>query len=183
MVFPVPITSVLSGATLAQLAYWRKKTPAAEPLLVPTTKESGRYLYSWADVVALRSIVYLREWKSLHKIRGAVQTLRQLEASEWQHLAQYRLVRTADSIVVQTTAGQIYDLERAPGTMLDEIRRQTSWASSWRAVATFPRWRGRGSTSALILMCSTDTPYSKGVASRSTSLLDLRTRASVMTRS
>jgi hypothetical protein len=89
--FPVPIASVLTGATVAQLAYWRRDTASAPALLVPEGKRSGRFLYSWADIVALRSIVYVRSEKSLPRIRRAVDTLRQLEADEWTHL---RLNRT-----------------------------------------------------------------------------------------
>lgn len=121
MAFPVPITSVLSGASPRQLGYWRRPTRSANSLLVPAAERGGRYLYSWADVVALRTIVYLRQEKSLHKIRHAVATLRQLEADQWAHLAQYRLVRTAETIVVQTPRGEILDLERAPGTILEEV--------------------------------------------------------------
>jgi DNA-binding transcriptional MerR regulator len=110
--FPVPIASVLTGATVRQLAYWRKRTRTAAPLLVPEGKRGGRYLYSWADVVALRSIVYLRQEKSLPRIRRAVATLRQLEAEEWTHLAAYRLISTRSSILVQTPAGQLLDLEQ-----------------------------------------------------------------------
>jgi uncharacterized protein (DUF433 family) len=88
---------------------------------VPEGKRGGRYLYSWADVVALRSIVYLRQEKSLPRIRQAVATLRGLEADEWTHLAAYRLISTPRSILVQTPAGQLLDLENQPGTVLEEI--------------------------------------------------------------
>jgi uncharacterized protein (DUF433 family) len=88
---------------------------------VPTAQRGGRYLYSWADIVALRSIVYLRQEKSLPKIRQAVRSLRALEADQWDHLARYVLVRTEETIVVQTPGGEILDLERAPGTVLDEV--------------------------------------------------------------
>ncbi|HEY2141814.1 MAG TPA: DUF433 domain-containing protein [Solirubrobacteraceae bacterium] len=121
MAFPIPIASVLTGATVPQLAYWRRHTKSAEPLLVPEGRRSGRYLYSWADVVALRSIVYLRQEKSLPRIRRAVDKLRQLEAEEWTHLSAYRLVSTESTIVVQTRAGQLLDLERHPGTVLAEV--------------------------------------------------------------
>jgi uncharacterized protein (DUF433 family)/DNA-binding transcriptional MerR regulator len=119
--FPVPITSVLTGATVAQLAYWRKDTPSAPALLVPEGKRSGRYLYSWADVVALRSIVYLRSEKSLPRIRQAVAQLRRLEADQWSHLARYTLVSTPKTIVVRTPDGQLLDVGRHPGTVLDEV--------------------------------------------------------------
>src|SRR3954452_4347312 len=59
------IDSTLSGATVDQLSYWRRRTVADAPLLVPSGRRGGRYLYSWADVVALRSIVYLRQEKSV----------------------------------------------------------------------------------------------------------------------
>jgi uncharacterized protein (DUF433 family)/DNA-binding transcriptional MerR regulator len=121
MAFPVPIARYLSGATPRQLGYWRRSTRSAPPLIEPTARRSGRYLYSWADVVALRAIVYLRQEKSLPKIRTAVGTLRELEAAEWEHLSQYRLERTAETIVVQTPSGEILDLERAPGTVLESI--------------------------------------------------------------
>lgn len=121
MAFPVPIASALSGATPRQLSYWRKPTRAAPPLLVPAAKRSGRYLYSWADVVALRALVYLRQEKSLHKIRGAVARLRELHAGEWEHLSRYQLVRTGNSILVKTPEGEILDLERSPGAILDEV--------------------------------------------------------------
>lgn len=121
MAFPVPIASVLTGASPRQLAYWRKPTASAPPLLVPSAKRSGRYLYGWGDIVALRSIVYLRQEKSLHKIRRAVETLRHLEAEEWEHLSRYQLVSTATTILVRTPSGQLLDLEHAPGTVLDEV--------------------------------------------------------------
>ena len=121
MAFPVPITSVLTGATVAQLAYWRKETPSAPPLLIPEGKRSGRYLYSWADVVALRSIVYLRSEKSLPRIRRAVATLRQLEADEWTHLGRYTLISTKRTILVRTPKGQLLDLGEQPGTILAEV--------------------------------------------------------------
>lgn len=119
--FPVPIASVLSGASVDQLAYWRKRTRSNPPLLVPESKVSGRYIYSWADVVALRSIVYLRAEKSLPRIRKAVELLRRLEADQWEHLSRYTLISTKSSIFVQTPGGELVDLERRPGTVLDEV--------------------------------------------------------------
>jgi uncharacterized protein (DUF433 family) len=120
MAFPVPVTSALTGATARQLGYWRRATPADPPLLVPHTKRGGRFIYSWADVVALRTVVYLRQEKSLPKIRRAVETLRALEADQWEHLSQYVLVSTPLTIIVKTPTGQILDLEWKPGTVLDE---------------------------------------------------------------
>jgi uncharacterized protein (DUF433 family)/DNA-binding transcriptional MerR regulator len=119
--FPVPIASVLSGASIDQLAYWRKLTGSVEPLLVPETKRSGRYLYSWSDVAALRSIVYLRQEKSLPRIRRAVGLLRALESEQWEHLARFTLISTPATILVRTPAGELLDLEHHPGTVLSEV--------------------------------------------------------------
>jgi uncharacterized protein (DUF433 family)/DNA-binding transcriptional MerR regulator len=121
MSFPVPIASVLTGATIRQLAYWRRPTRSSDALLTPEGKRRGRYLYSWGDVVALRSIVYLRQEKSLPRIRRAVDHLRLLEADEWTHLSAYRLISTDSTIVVRTPSGQLLDLELQPGTVLDEV--------------------------------------------------------------
>lgn len=147
MAFPIPIASVLTGASVPQLAYWRRRTPSADPLLVPEGRRSGRYLYSWADVVALRSIVYLRQEKSLPRIRRAVGTLRRLEADEWTHLAAYRLVSTDSTIIVETRSGQLVDLEQQPGTILDAVLMSDVLApfktSSGRSVPSLKRPRPR----------------------------------------
>ena len=124
MAFPVPLASALSGASINQLAYWRKTTATSGPLLVPSAEKGGRFLYSWADVVALRTIVYLRQEKSLPRIRKAVETLVRLEEAEWAHLSTYQLIGTATTIIVQTPAGRLMDLERKPGTMLEEVLMQ-----------------------------------------------------------
>lgn len=121
MAFPVPLAVALSGATVDQLAYWRRPTHSQPALLEPFAKRSGRYLYSWADVIALRSIVFLRQEKSLPRIRKAVQTLRNLEADEWEHLSRYKLAATGDSIVVLTPSGAVLDVGSHPGTILSEV--------------------------------------------------------------
>ena len=121
MAYPIPLTAALSGATVDQLAYWRKTTATHPPLLVPEAKRGGRYLYSWADVVALRSIVYLRQVKSLPRIRRAVQTLRALDPDEWRHLSSYKLAATGTSIVVVTPDGDVLDVDEHRGTVLNEV--------------------------------------------------------------
>jgi uncharacterized protein (DUF433 family)/DNA-binding transcriptional MerR regulator len=147
MAFPVPIASVLTGATARQLAYWRRPTKSAQPLLTPEGRRGGRYLYSWADVVALRSIVYLRQEKSLPRIRRAVDRLRLLEAEEWTHLSAYRLISTDSTIVVKTPSDQLLDLEQQPGTVLNEVLMSDVLApfetSSGRSVPALKRPRTR----------------------------------------
>src|SRR4051812_26831266 len=121
MAYSIPLTAALSGATVDQLAYWRRQTTSHPPLLEPDAKRSGRYLYNWADVVALRSIVYLRQVKSLPRIRRAVQTLRSLEPGEWGHLASYKLSATGTSIVVVTPSGEVLDVDEHRGTIMAEV--------------------------------------------------------------
>ncbi|MFI5037576.1 MAG: DUF433 domain-containing protein [Solirubrobacterales bacterium] len=168
MAFPIPIASVLTGATVRQLAYWRRHTKSAEPLLIPEGRRSGRYLYSWADVVALRAIVYLRQEKSLPRIRRAVGKLRQLEAGEWTHLSAYRLISTDSSIVVKTPSGQLLDLEQQPGTVLEEVLMRDVLApfetSSGRSVPALKRPRPRIAVDPAVLggypvIAGTRVPY------------------------
>jgi uncharacterized protein (DUF433 family)/DNA-binding transcriptional MerR regulator len=121
MAFPVPLAVTLSGATVDQLAYWRRRTRSHPPLLEPEAKRGGRYLYSWADIVAVRSIVYLRQVRSLPRIRKAVETLRRLDEHDWEHLARYSLATTGDSIVVVTPKGEVLDVDAQPGTVMDPI--------------------------------------------------------------
>lgn len=113
MAYPSHIAATLSGASLRQLQYWRAGGPDA--LFAPELgKSSGRVLYSFRDVVALRSFVYLRETASLQRIRKAVGTLRELGNTE--HLSQYRLVGTGKSIVLVPPGEEVaIDLVERPG--------------------------------------------------------------------
>ena len=105
----------MSGASRAQLAYWRKHVEPFGPLLVPEGRHGRSLLYSVADVLALRSIVYLREEKSLPKIRRAAAFLRAIENDDWTHLADYTLVRTHETIFLLREDGSAVDLEASPG--------------------------------------------------------------------
>jgi DNA-binding transcriptional MerR regulator len=94
--YPTELTAALSGATVRQLAYWRRSNAAGERLLVPELRQAGRpLLYSFRDVIALRTFVYLRGEHSLQKVRKAVSTLRDLGNRE--HLAAYYPGVTADA--------------------------------------------------------------------------------------
>jgi len=91
------MTAALSGATVRQLGYWRKPGRRGS-LFVPEISMQPLVLYSFRDIVALRSFVYLRRTHSLQAIRTAVDTLREL--GEPEHLSAYKLVSTGDSIVL-----------------------------------------------------------------------------------
>src|SRR5260370_632972 len=72
------MAAALTGATVNQLRHWR--SPRAGPLLAPEIQSAPRALYSFLDVLALRTCVRLRRYASLQKIRSAVATLRDLGA-------------------------------------------------------------------------------------------------------
>jgi uncharacterized protein (DUF433 family) len=91
MSYPPDLAAALSGASLRQLAYWRSGR-TADPLLRPEHyRPHARVSYSFQDVVALRTFVYLRSRDiPLQRVRKAVRNLRALGGVE--HLSNYRLV-------------------------------------------------------------------------------------------
>lgn len=96
--YSAEVAAALSGATVGQLAYWRSGR-SGEPLLRPQSYIPGsRVAYSFQDVVALRTFVYLRARKvSLQRVRKAVASLRQL--GEVQHLSRYNLLAVGRDVV------------------------------------------------------------------------------------
>jgi uncharacterized protein (DUF433 family) len=141
--FPVPLTSVLSGASVRQLAYWRKHVSSFGPLLTPEGRRGRAFLYSLSDVVALRSIVYLREEKSLPKIRRAVDFLRAIEADDWTHLSDYTLRRTSSTIYVVRHDGTVVDLEAHPGHEMVASDEHVDVVSMKVVLAAFTSHSGR----------------------------------------
>ena len=101
MSYPAPIAAALSETSIRQLAYWRSSARGG-PLLRSEHATGDRVLYSFRDVVALRTVAYLREDVSLQRIRRAVETLRNLGSRE--HLSRYRLVADGGSVVWVTEA-------------------------------------------------------------------------------
>jgi len=121
MAYPTDLAATLSGASVRQLAYWRRPDSAGERLLVPELRPRGRpLLYSFRDVLALRTFVYLREEHSLQKVRKALANLRDLGSRD--HLARYRLVADGSNIEWVDDAGIATDLTRKPGHLLLELR-------------------------------------------------------------
>lgn len=109
MVFPVPETSVLSGASVSQLNNWRRTG-----LFIPEIDATGRpLLYSFRDVIALRSVVKLRSVKSLQKIRKAFNNMPSLDLTE--HPSEYSLIDTGASILVVKSDGEGIDVLANPG--------------------------------------------------------------------
>lgn len=118
--YPSDLAAALSGATPGQLQYWRTASSGRPALLVPEYRRGRRWLYSFRDVLALRTFAYLRESVSLQKVRRAVQTLEDL--GDEGHLSSYRLVATDDGSIVWITPGQNYvDLVSFPGQVREGV--------------------------------------------------------------
>ena len=112
------MTAALTGATIRQLRHWRNTR-----LLEPEYSTGTRVFYSYRDIVALRTFVYLRETHSLQKIRKAITGLRSL--GQPGHLSRYRLVSQGSTIVLTEDAEDV-DLLNKPGQTLarfDDIAR------------------------------------------------------------
>lgn len=77
-------------------------------------------LYSFRDVVALRTTVYLRRERiSLQRIRRAPETFQGL--GEVEHLSQYRLVAQGNSVVLLRGTAQAIDLVDQPGQQVTTV--------------------------------------------------------------
>jgi uncharacterized protein (DUF433 family) len=118
MSYKPELAATLSGASVRQLAYWRSRR-FSEPLLAPEACTSrARVAYSFQDVVALRSFMYLRSKAvSLQRVRKAVRELR--ERGEMEHLSAYQLVAVGGGDVVwRKSDGEAIDLTGRPGQRL-----------------------------------------------------------------
>jgi uncharacterized protein (DUF433 family) len=114
MAYTPTMAAALSGATLHQLRHWRSARAKPGPLLVPEVSATPRILYSFQDLLALRTFVRLRQDASLQKIRAAIGNLRDL--GEIQHLAAYTLVSDgAGNIQLVAREDEAIDLVRHPG--------------------------------------------------------------------
>ena len=112
MAYPTHVAAALSGASLRQLQH-RRQGRNREPLLPPEARSGGRVLYSFRDVMALRTFVYLREQLPLQRIKKAVSNLGLLTDGE--HLSAYRLYVSGSSIVWAESADGLVDLVEMPG--------------------------------------------------------------------
>jgi uncharacterized protein (DUF433 family) len=108
--FPIALTAKISGATVHQLRYWYR-----QEILVPSVQsDRSPYLYSFHDVIALRSFAYLRSDSfSLAQIRRVLSSLRDLDMLE--HPARYRLVVMGSTVAVHLDDGTTVDVLKVPG--------------------------------------------------------------------
>lgn len=118
MAYRARMAAALSGASLRQLAYWRRPP---KPLLVPEIS-TDPILYSFRDLVALRTFTYLREKVPLQKIRTALNNLRDL--GELDHLSKYRLVAHGKKsvVLVAPDGDHAVDLVQQPGQHVTVVK-------------------------------------------------------------
>ncbi|EEW50461.1 putative toxin-antitoxin system, antitoxin component [Corynebacterium efficiens YS-314] len=121
MAFPIELTVALSGATKHQLYSWNKKG-----LLSPeiSTDRIEGFLWSFRDIVALRTFIKLRSDHSLQAIRKALTNLRELSLTE--HPSTYTLTSDGTSVfLVEDDGKNATDLLRERGqkiiTNLDDV--------------------------------------------------------------
>jgi len=106
--FPADLTSTLTGASIYQLKRWRRTG-----LLVPEAQPFRPPLYSFRDLVAIRTVVWLRTEVSLQRIRKALANLPVLDFTE--HPAAYEFATDGKSIGVLDENRQVVDLVERPG--------------------------------------------------------------------
>jgi uncharacterized protein (DUF433 family)/DNA-binding transcriptional MerR regulator len=109
-----PMAAALSGATIDQLRHWRSSKTG--PLLAPEISDRPIVLYSFRDLLAIRTFIRFRRVASLQKIRRAVGTLRD-DLEEFEHLASYRLESDLAGNIQLIRRDEAVDLVRHPGQL------------------------------------------------------------------
>lgn len=108
MAYPLKLTSILTGATPHQLNSWRSKG-----LVVPEVRPYRPPLYSFRDIVALRSMVFLRSQVSLQKITRAFANLDLFDLTD--HPSKYHFGTDGETIYVRWADDRAMDLVKRPG--------------------------------------------------------------------
>jgi uncharacterized protein (DUF433 family)/DNA-binding transcriptional MerR regulator len=116
MTYEPKMAAALSGATLRQLAHWRNASATGGAILVPEVSSERPLLYSFRDIMALRTCVKLRKYSSLQKIRKALSQLRE-GLGETEHLSEYRLV-SDQSTIYFVESEQAVDLVKQRGNLV-----------------------------------------------------------------
>ena len=114
MSFPVRMASVLSGATPSQLTLWRSNA-----LVVPEVRAERPPLYSFRDIVLLRTLAYLRSQVSAQKIRRSFDNLQYLAdppgadaalVAGVDHPSEYQFGTDGRTVYVGLPDGETFDL-------------------------------------------------------------------------
>jgi uncharacterized protein (DUF433 family)/DNA-binding transcriptional MerR regulator len=115
MAYEPRLAAALSGITTRRLAYWR-----ATRVLVPEISATRPVLYSFRDLVALRTFAYLRGDRSLQAIRRALRTL--ADIGETEHLSAYRLQAQGEKTIALVKEDGAVDLVERPGQALTVVK-------------------------------------------------------------
>lgn len=115
MAYEPKIAAALSGITAKRLAYWRRTR-----VLVPELSTKRPVLYSYRDLVALRTVAFLRDDRSLQRIRQALRTM--ADIGETEHLASYRLVSQGRRSIALVKDDGAVDLVERPGQTLTVVK-------------------------------------------------------------
>ncbi len=98
MAYMIEMVARITGATIKQLIHW-DLTGLVQPSVVPAHGKGSRRVYSFLDVLALRTAVTLRrEGISLHKIRRCLKFLREHQPEVQQPLASLNLLTDGVSV-------------------------------------------------------------------------------------
>lgn len=108
MAFPDDLAATLTGTSKNQLYRWRR-----DALLVPEVQGSNPALYSFRDLVAIRTIAFLRSRVSLQRVRRAFSNLDPLDFTD--HPSAYRFGTDGKSIAVADEEGRAVDLTNFVG--------------------------------------------------------------------
>lgn len=102
-----PTVATLTGATQRQLRYW-----AQTGLIRPSAKQTGHRLYTFLDIVAIRTIVALLDKGCpLQRIRKAVRHLQtQFRGETVETLASRTLLTDGDKVYLLSDADQIMEV-------------------------------------------------------------------------
>jgi uncharacterized protein (DUF433 family)/DNA-binding transcriptional MerR regulator len=135
MSYTPEVAAALSGASLRQLSYWRSSRSEEGPLLRPEFyKPRARVAYSFQDVLALRTFVYLRTRDvPLQRVRKAIKSLRDLGQTE--HLSSYSLLAVGRDVVWRISSDEAVALTGQPKNFVI--------AQMVDILAAFPGMRGR----------------------------------------
>lgn len=107
MAFPLELAATMSGASVTQLRRWNR-----DGLLVPEVNPTRPMLYSFRDLVALRSVSYLRAETSLQRIKRAFANLPEFEFTD--HPSEYEFATDGKAVMIKTDDGYM-DLVKNPG--------------------------------------------------------------------
>ncbi|HYQ76184.1 DUF433 domain-containing protein [Cellulomonas sp.] len=109
MAFPLPLAAALTGATPAQLRHWRDSG-----LVVPEVRPFRPPLYSFRDLVLIRSVAYLRAHLSSQKVHKAMLGIPDVMDAVV-HPSEYRFGTDGETVYLGTESGEAIDILRRRG--------------------------------------------------------------------